>query len=57
MLTQILPRLKRELRDLGQSPEFQRSIFCAPVAPRSERLMAKHPEFNQFRKYWFRHEN
>jgi len=52
-----LPRLKRELRELGQTPQFQQSIFCAPVAPRSERLMAKYPEFDHFRAYWFRHED
>lgn len=52
-----LPRLKRELRELGQASEFQKSIFYAPVASRSERLMAKYPEFDHFRAYWFRHES
>lgn len=52
-----LPRLKQELRKLGQAPEFQQSVFCSPVAPRSERLMAKYPEFDYFRTYWFRHES
>ena len=56
-LVSRLPRLKQELRELGQTREFQQSIFCAPVAPRSERLMAKYPEFDRFRAYWFRHEN
>ena len=56
-LKPCLPRLKQELRELGQAPQFQQSIFCAPIAPRSERLMAKHPEFDRFRAYWFRHES
>jgi len=56
-LRPCLPQLRKQLRELGQRADFQRSIFCAPVAPRSERLMAKYPEFDQFRSYWFRHEN
>jgi hypothetical protein len=55
-LQPLLPRLKTELRDLGQTKAFQQSIFCAPVAPRSERLMTPYPEFDSFRSYWFHHE-
>jgi hypothetical protein len=49
--------LKKELRQLGLTPEYQRSIFCTPVAVRSERLMSCYPEFDAFIAYWFNHAN
>ncbi len=55
-LQPLLPRLKTELRELGQTRAFQQSIFCPPVTPRSERLMANYAEFDSFRSYWFHHE-
>jgi P-aminobenzoate N-oxygenase AurF len=51
-----LPRLRKEVRDLGQTADFQQSIFCPPVAPRSQKLMSNFPEFDEFQAYWFRHE-
>jgi hypothetical protein len=56
-LSPTLPRLRRELRDLGQTSRFQHSIFCPPVAPRSQKLMSNYPEFDEFQTYWFRHES
>ena len=55
-LQPLLPQLKAELRELGQTKAFQQSIFCPPVAPRSERLMTRYPEFDSFSSYWFHHE-
>ena len=55
-LRSSLPQLQKELRDLGQTADFQQSIFCPPVAPRSQKLMSDYPEFDEFRAYWFRHE-
>jgi hypothetical protein len=56
-LIPLLPRLKKELRELGQTPDFQQSIFCPPVAPRSQKLMSDYAEFDDFQAYWFRHES
>jgi hypothetical protein len=56
-LKPLLPRLRKELRELGQTPDFQQSIFCSPVAPRSQRLMSTYAEFDDFQTYWFRHES
>ena len=39
-----LPQLSKELRDLGQTTDFQQSIFCPPVAPRSQKLMSNYRE-------------
>jgi hypothetical protein len=55
-LQPLLPRLKTELRELGQTNEFQQSIFSPPIALRSERLMTPYSEFDSFRSHWFHHE-
>lgn len=56
-LHKLASSLKKALRELGQAPDYQRSIFGGSVAVRAQRLMRQYPEFDGFRSYWFHHED